>query len=91
MWEQANGPIPAGVLIHHVNENKADNRLENLKPVGNMSEHNAEHGGTLRHAYPPRRMAECHPDRANRGRGLCQPCYSKGLRGTLSGAPTGAR
>jgi hypothetical protein len=30
VWEQAHGPIPAGFHVHHVNEIKADNRLENL-------------------------------------------------------------
>jgi hypothetical protein len=83
VWEQKNGPIPPGGLIHHINEIKTDNRIENLKLVESLSAHNAEHGGTLRDAYPPRRMAVCHPDKPNRGRGLCLSCYMKDRRGTL--------
>ena len=30
VWEKANGPVPTGHAIHHVNHNKLDNRLENL-------------------------------------------------------------
>lgn len=30
VWEQANGPIPAGFVVHHLNENKLDNDLANL-------------------------------------------------------------
>lgn len=35
LWEQAYGPIPNGFEIHHKNEDKRDNRLENLelKPI----------------------------------------------------------
>lgn len=30
IWEQANGPIPRGYIVHHINGNIQDNRLENL-------------------------------------------------------------
>ncbi len=33
VWEQANGPIPRGRLIHHTNGDPHDDRLENLQMV----------------------------------------------------------
>tara|TARA_B110000208_G_C11339496_1_gene273180 strand:- start:79 stop:438 length:360 start_codon:yes stop_codon:yes gene_type:complete len=33
VWTQANGDIPKGMFIHHINSNKGDNRIENLKLV----------------------------------------------------------
>ena len=33
VWIEANGEIPKGKVIHHINANKADNRLSNLKLV----------------------------------------------------------
>ena len=33
IWAEANGPIPDGYVIHHINGNKKDNRLANLALV----------------------------------------------------------
>lgn len=33
VWEAFNGPIPEGMQINHINENKGDNRLENLNTM----------------------------------------------------------
>ena len=30
VWEHSNGPLPKGDVIHHLNGNKQDNRIENL-------------------------------------------------------------
>lgn len=45
VWTQANGPIPKGAIIHHVNGVRGDNRLENLELVASVSEHiSGKHG-----------------------------------------------
>ena len=42
LWEQANGPIPNGSVVHHVNHDKRDNRIENLALM-TRQEHSAHH------------------------------------------------
>jgi len=41
IWEMLNGKIPKGLQIDHINRNKADNRIENLRVVtGSVNRHN---------------------------------------------------
>jgi hypothetical protein len=42
VWEQAYGQIPAGMVIHHRNEDRFDNRLENLELLSHR-EHSRHH------------------------------------------------
>src|SRR5271166_2148882 len=44
VWERANGAIPEGFQTHHKNENKLDNRLENLELVDALT-HKRIHSG----------------------------------------------
>ena len=41
-WSERHGPIPKGCVVHNLNGNMADNRLENLAAIprktGNISE-----------------------------------------------------
>ena len=45
VWEKHNGPIPKGGHIHHINEDKLDNRIENLQLFKSNSEHLKYHTG----------------------------------------------
>jgi len=38
-WQGAHGPIPKGWLVHNLNGDKGDNRLENLAAIPRYPEH----------------------------------------------------
>jgi len=42
IWEQSNGPIPNGYMIHHKNGDRNDDRLENLE-MDRISDHVRKH------------------------------------------------
>ena len=42
VWEQAHGPLGKGLVVHHVNRDTLDDRLENLEAIDRAS-HLQEH------------------------------------------------
>lgn len=88
VWEAAHGPIPEGWHIHHRNEKKADNRLENLEALP-WPEHKRRHEGHWRDAGGRwwKRCRDCgaaapeddfptkrYVDGVRKTRGNCVPC-----------------
>lgn len=76
-------------LVHHINHDKLDNRLENLEIVG-WSEHTIMHH--KEGLYKPmgwsrlhKRCINCNTlDKPHRAKGLCKTCYKRYERGALS-------
>ena len=46
VWESFNGPVPPGYLVHHRNEDKLDNTIDNLRAVSTTA-HKRMHGGCI--------------------------------------------
>lgn len=73
VWEEAHGPLPSRMHVHHKNHDKLDNRLENLEALTG-SEHRREHVEER-----PLTCTVCGCTFvARHGRALyCKPCGSK--------------
>lgn len=50
VWEEANGPVPRGMEVHHINDDCGDDRLENLELVDRRA-HRLMHAATTEVYY----------------------------------------
>ena len=86
IWEAANGEVPEGCDIHHIDENKSNNSLENLQCL-TVSEHCALHARKQGQCPPsvPCLCKQCGKEFLGKHHDaqFCSvACYSKWLRAT---------
>jgi len=60
VWEEHNGPIAKGMVIHHINGDRQDNRIENLQMVTPIEHRHIHAGYELRQGVWHKPCTRCH-------------------------------
>lgn len=81
VWEAFNGPVPKGFVVHHIDHNKLNDRLDNLMLMS-ISEHFSHHNKNVKksasHIESMKRSQEkLHDKKSLRMSGENNPMYGK--------------
>jgi len=87
IWEQANGAIPDGFEIHHINGDTFDNRLSNLQLV-KINKHRSHHAIINNKLRPKQACLVEGCDNPYECNGYCKKHYYRVLR---TGSPFGLK
>ena len=87
VWEAHHGPVPPGMELHHINGDKLDNRIKNLRLVSRIEHKRIHSGCQLRDGVWWKKCRECgvfksttdfyHYPGRNGLMGICKPCCSR--------------
>lgn len=80
--------LESSEMVHHINGDRVDNRIENLMLLEGQSQHIEEHARTRTYwARWHERCVECQTiDHPHMAKGFCKPCYNKMRRALSDGS-----